>query len=101
MPSAARANEKAPFAAAPAGAAAVRGTHDRDSHAVDQQAVEIHRANGARSSGANLILTQFKFCSKPRVFVCLLPPEVLERRGAQLRVARRVLDRPMAEPVLL
>jgi hypothetical protein len=28
------------------------------------------------------------------------PPEVLERRRAQLRVARRVLDRPVAEPVL-
>jgi hypothetical protein len=29
-----------------------------------------------------------------------LPPEVLERRRAQLRVARRVLDRSMAEPIL-
>jgi hypothetical protein len=29
-----------------------------------------------------------------------LPPKVLERRRAQLRVARRVLDRPVAEPVL-
>jgi hypothetical protein len=29
-----------------------------------------------------------------------LPPEVLERRRAQLRVARRVLDRSVAEPIL-
>jgi hypothetical protein len=29
-----------------------------------------------------------------------LPPEVLERRCAQLRVSSRVLDRSMAEPIL-
>jgi hypothetical protein len=30
----------------------------------------------------------------------LLSPKVLERRRAQLRVARRVLERPTAEPIL-
>jgi hypothetical protein len=34
------------------------------------------------------------------VFVRLLPAEVLERRRAQLRVARGVLHRSMAEPIL-
>ena len=29
-----------------------------------------------------------------------LPPEILERRRAQLRVARRVLDRSVSEPIL-
>jgi hypothetical protein len=32
----------------------------------------------------------------PGVFVCLLSPEILERRGAQLRVSGRVLDQLVA-----
>jgi hypothetical protein len=41
------------------------------------------------------------FSSRSRpTFQATLPPEVLERRRAQLRVARRVLDRSMAEPIL-
>jgi hypothetical protein len=38
--------------------------------------------------------------ARPSIWVCLLPPEVLERGRAQLRVARRVGDRSMAEPIL-
>ena len=38
--------------------------------------------------------------SRPTSKAGPLSPEVLERRRAQLRVARRMLDRPMAERVL-
>jgi hypothetical protein len=37
---------------------------------------------------------------KNEFFGSRLPPEVLERRRAQLRVARCVLNRSMAEPIL-
>jgi hypothetical protein len=51
-----------------------------------------HRAvNGLRP---DLELAKLKNRAKP------LPPEVLERRRAELRVACRVLDRSMTEPIL-
>jgi hypothetical protein len=45
------------------------------------------------------ISAQFKFRRSPGS-ICLLSPEVLERRRAQLRVARGVLDRSMTVPIL-
>jgi hypothetical protein len=47
-----------------------------------------------------LAIALWRYQAVPANKKALSPPEVFERRRAQLRVARRVLDRSVAEPIL-